>query len=98
MPRAYFHTEFSEEFMEKVEECIMTCLGYDEADLPWLEVFTIDDLIKDYEEMLKDMLGEDLWEKLSYYIDIEAMIRDDVLSGYIFEIKVDGQTLYVRER
>ena len=98
MPRAYFRTEFGEEFMDKVEEEIMTSLGYDEADLPYLEVLTWDDLVRDYENSLEEMLGKELWEKLSYYIDVEAMIVDDILSGYIFEIEVDRQTLYVRER
>jgi len=98
MPRAFFHTEFGEEFMEKVEEYIKNELGYSDDELGYLEVLTWDDLVRDYEETLKDMIGEDLWEMLSYYIDIEAMINDDVLGGSVTEIRVDGEKLYVRER
>ena len=98
MVKAFFHTEFGEEYMEKVEECIKNELGYSDEELENLEVLTWDDLVRDYENSLEEMLGKELWEKLSYYIDVEEMIADDILSGGIFEIKVDGQTLYVRER
>ena len=98
MPRAYFYTDFCEEFTERIEEYIKNELGYSDEELGNLEVLTWDDLVRDYEEMLEDMLGSDLWEKLGSYIDVEAIIDDDILGGWISEIEVDGQKFYVRER
>ena len=97
-PRAFFHTEFGPEFMKRVEDTIKTELGYTDEELENLEILTWDDLVVDYEEAVKAMIGGDVWERLGYYIDIEAMIKDDILSGYITEVEVDGWTLYVRER
>ena len=96
-PKAFFHTEFGPEFMKRVEDTIKKELGYSDEELKGLEVLTWDDLVAEYEETVRSMIGNDAWEKLGYYVDIEAMIKDDILSGYITEIKVDGWTLYVKE-
>ena len=82
----------------KVEEIIKKELGYTDEELENLEIFTWDDLVAEYEETVKAMMGDELWEKLKYYIDIEGMIKDDLLSGNISKIKVKFWTLYVRER
>ena len=96
-PRAFFHTEFGPEFMKRVEDTIKTELGYTDEELENLEILTWDDLVVDYEEAVKAMIGDEAWEKIGYYIDIEEMIRSDVISGYITEIKVGEWTLYVKE-
>ena len=97
-PRAFFRTEFGPEFMKRVEDTIKTELGYTDEELENLEILTWDDLVVDYEEAVKAMIGEEVWEKLGAYIDVEAMIQDDIIGGYITEIKVGEWTLYVRER
>jgi len=97
-PKAFFHTEFGPEFMKMVEDAIKEELGYTDEELENLEVFTWDDLVAEYEGTVKAMIGDELWEKLGYYIDIEGMIKNDLLSGNISKIKVKFWTLYVRER
>ena len=82
----------------RVEDTIKEELGYTDKELENLEVFTWDDLVAEYEGAVRIAIGSDLWDKLGYYINIEAMVRDDILSGYITEFEVEGQKLYLKER
>ena len=97
-PKVYFHTEFGPQFMKEVEETIKKELGYTDEELEGLEVLTWDDLVADYENYVKELIGGEAWERLGPYIDVEAMIKDDITSGWITELKAGSWKLYLRER
>ena len=97
-PRVFFYTEFGPEFMKEVEETIKKELGYTDEELEGLEVLTWDDLVAEYENNIKELIEAEAWEILGPYIDVEAMIKDDITSGWITEFKVGSWKLYLRER
>ena len=97
-PKAFFHTEFGPQLMKEVEEIIKKELGYTDEELEGLEVLTWNDLVAEYENYVKELIGEETWERLGPYIDIEAMIKDDIIGGWITEFEVRGGKLYLRER
>ena len=77
-----------------MKEKIAKMLGYEENEI---EVFDEEGIKEYYEETLEEMLGKELFDKLISYIDVWAMINDDILSGFLMEVEVNGKKYYVME-
>jgi len=96
-PKIRFVPEWGPNRMREIEEFIKKEFGYSDGELENLEVLDYDSLVAFYTEIIKETIGDYAWEKLGSYIDIDAMIRDDIMSGYITKFKFKGETLYLRE-
>lgn len=96
-PRIRFDPEWGLERMKKIEEFVKEEFGYSDEELENLEVLDYDTLRAFYEAMVKELIGEPAWERIGDYIDIDAMIQDDIKSGYITRFEFEGDTLYLRE-
>ena len=96
-PRIRIYPEFGSDLKREIEEYVKRELGYSDEDLENLEVYDLKTLVAQYEEIIEEMIGSDAWKRLSGYIDVEAMIRDDVISGYLTEFEVRGLKLFLRE-
>jgi len=56
-------------------------------------IYTKEALEEEYLEIAREW---DMPEEALYYLDVEAMIRDDMLSGYLGTIIIDGVEYYYR--
>lgn len=66
----------------------------EETDVEVDSVYTYDEIIEYYEDLLREM---GISNRLLYYFDIEGLIEDEILSGYLdrMEIELNGREIKV---
>jgi len=80
--------------LEKEQICEDVALNY-LVEKEEIEIYTLKEIIEHYEELVEEWIGKEAWEKLGFYIDIEAMIRDDIYSGYLaWEVGESGNIYF----
>ncbi len=81
-----------EELIKKIKEE----LGIEHLEDGRIEVYTYDELVERYKNIVEEnMIGSEFFKKIEYYIDFDKMIEDEINSGYIKEVEIDGETYFV---
>ena len=87
--------EFDTATTRELEEYLKREFGLTDDELEFIVVYTEEALIEYYDEFFEEEIGADLWGRLRPYVNIEAMIKDDVLSGYITPFEFKGRKMYI---
>jgi len=86
-----------EEGIEKeVKKIIQKEMKYSDEEMQDLEVYDDDEIIEYFEELIKNEIGVLRWEWLSRFIDIKAMIEDEVAGGELMRVCYKGKYYYFR--
>jgi len=83
-----------EKELEEVKKFIQKEFGYTDEELESVEILDENQIIEYFEEYVKELIGENAWRQIGHYIDIEDMIHDDLMGGYLEKIEYKGKTYY----
>jgi len=89
----FYLGDYMVELTEGLKKRIMEEYGYSREEVEGLEVYTREELEDYLWDLLTEIHGKDI-EQLLYYVDFDALIRDDEVSGYLEKIEHKGETLY----